>query len=129
MRYFLILLVLIALAPGAPFMAEVRYEVTGSVRAANLTRKNKEGGSEQLQIDVPYTDTFYAAPGAQLYLSAQKARITKEDGGLITPRYILISDGVEGTVHVLIRVGGKILQEADASAPFGIATASGTVPE
>jgi len=32
-------------------------------------------------------------------------------------------------VKVLIRVGGKVLQEAEASAPFGIATASGTVPE
>ncbi len=120
---------LIAIAPGAPFTAEVRYEVTGTVHAANLTKKNKEGGSEQLQIDIPYTDTFYAAPGTNLYLSAQKARITKQDGGIITPRYILIDDGVAGTVHVLIRVGGKVLQEAEATAPYGIATASGVVPE
>jgi hypothetical protein len=46
---------------------------------------------------------------------------------MMTARTTVVDDGVEGTVHVIIRVGGKVLQEAEASAPYGIATASGKV--
>jgi hypothetical protein len=112
-----------------PGVKEVRYEITGTIHVANATRKNKDGGSEQIQVDVPYVDKFYAQVGASLYLSVQKARVTKPDGGLISQRFKVVDDGVEGTVHVLIRVAGKVLQEAEASAPYGIATASGVVPE
>ena len=114
--------------PAAEGAREVEYEITGTIHYANLTRKNADGASEQRQEKLPYSDKFYAAPGTSLYLSVQKARITKTEDGFAR-RTVLVDDGVEGTVHVLIRVGGKILQEAEASAPYGIATASGVVPE
>jgi hypothetical protein len=115
-------------APASPGVREVEYEITGTIHYANLTRKNADGATEQRQEKLPYSDKFYAPPGTSLYLSVQKARITKTEDGMVT-RTTVVDDGVEGTVHVLIRVGGKVLQQAEASAPYGIATASGVVPE
>jgi hypothetical protein len=85
-----------------------------------------DGSSEQKQEKLPYSDKFFAPPGTFLYLSVQKARVTKTEDA-IRPYEVLVDDGVHGTVHVLIRVGGKVLQEAEASAPYGIATASGEI--
>jgi hypothetical protein len=115
--------------PMSPFTSEVQYEVTGTIHYANLTRKNADGSTEQKQEKLPYSETFYARPGTPLYLSVQKARVTKVDNSRPGSPHVVVDDGEEGTVHVLIRVGGKVLQEAEASAPFGIATASGVVPE
>jgi hypothetical protein len=109
-----------------PTVREVEYEITGTVHWVNLTRKNKDGSTEQRQEKLPYRDEFYALPGTPLYLSVQKARITKTEDGMIT-RTTVVDDGIEGTVHVLIRVNGAVLQEAEATAPYGIATASGEV--
>ncbi len=111
------------------YMSEVKYIVTGTVHYVNLTRKNADGSSEQRQEKLPYESTFYAKEGAQLYLSVQKSVIKRLDEGGVTPRWIVVDDGEEGTVHVLIRASGKVIQEAETSAPFGIATASGVVPE
>ena len=44
-------------------------------------------------------------------------------------RIEVLDDGIRGTVHVLIRVGGQVLQEASSSSPYGIATADGKIPE
>lgn len=121
---------LVALSQTASsWTTEVCYEITGTVHMADLTKKNKDGSSEQTRVDVPFEQKFYAPAGTSLYLSVQKTKIVKEDGGIISPRYIVVDDGIHGTVHVLIRVGGKVLQEAEASTPYGIATASGVVPE
>jgi hypothetical protein len=110
-----------------PGLRQIEYEVTGSVHFANVTRKNANGGSEQQQVKLPYNEKFYAPPGNFLYLSAQKARVVKTEDGLMIARTTVVDDGVVGTVHVIIRVAGKVLQEADASAPYGIATASGEI--
>jgi hypothetical protein len=111
-----------------PGLREVEYEITGTVHYANLTRKNADGSSEQRQEHVPYSDKFFASPGTVLYLSVQKARITiKED--FMSSRFTVVEDGIEGTVCVVIRVGGVVLQKAEASAAYGIATVSGIVPE
>jgi hypothetical protein len=116
-------------ADDDPGLRQIEYEVTGTVHFANITRKNANGGSEQQQVKLPYNDTFYAPPGKFLYLSVQKARVVKTEDGMMTARTTVVDDGVEGTVHVVIRVGGKVLQETEASAPHGIATASGVVPK
>jgi hypothetical protein len=110
-----------------PGLREVEYEVTGTIHFANITRKNADGASEQKQVKLPYTDKFYASPGKFLYLSVQKARVVKTEDGMLTARTTVVDDGIEGTVHVIIRVAGKVLQEAEASAPYGIATASGEI--
>jgi hypothetical protein len=111
-----------------PGRVEVEYEITGTIHYANLTRKNADGSTEQRQEKLPYADKFFAPPGTVLYLSVQKARITKTEEGFIPGTY-LVDDGITGVVHVVIRVGGKVFQEADASAPYGIATASGEIPK
>jgi hypothetical protein len=123
-----ILLTAIA-APGSPGVREVEYEITGTTHYANMTRRNADGATEQRQEKLPYSDKFYAPPGTSLYLSVQKARITKTEDGVGLTRTTVVDDGIEGKVHVLIRVGGRVLQEAEASAPYGIATASGVIPE
>ncbi len=114
--------------PASTGVRQVEYEITGTIHYANLTRKNADGATEQRQEKLPYSDKFFAAPGTSLYLSVQKARVTKTEDGFVT-RTVIVDDGVEGIVHVLIRVGGKVLSEAEATAPYGIATASGVVPE
>src|SRR5260221_425041 len=100
-------LVLAAFSFGSPFVKEVEYEITGTIHYANMTRKNKDGSTEQRQEKLPYSDKFYAAPGTELYLSVQKALVKKVDNSYSSSPYVVIDDGVEGTVHVLIRVGGK----------------------
>jgi hypothetical protein len=110
-----------------PGLREVEYEVSGTVHFANITRKNADGASEQKQVKLPYIDKFYAPPGRFLYLSVQKARVVKTEDGMMTARTTVVDDGIEGTVHVIIRVAGRVLQEAEASAPYGIATASGEI--
>jgi hypothetical protein len=114
-------------ADDGPSLRQIEYEVTGTVHFANVTRKNANGGSEQQQVKLPYNDKFYAPPGSFLYLSAQKARVIKSEDGMMTARTTVVDDGIEGTVHVVIRVGGTLFQEAEATAPYGIATASGEV--
>jgi hypothetical protein len=114
-------------ADDGPGLRQIQYEITGTVHVVNITYRNASGGTEQNRVIVPYNYAFFAPPGAPLYLSAQKTRFVKMEDGLMTTREIVVDDGIEGTVHVLIRVGGKVLQEADASAPHGIATASGEV--
>ena len=104
---------------------EVVYEVDGTVKYAALTLTNKDGGREQNTVKLPFELKFYAKPAAFLYLSAQKTRVLDAFG--ITSD--VLDDGVTGTVHVRIKVGGAVLQEASSSSPYGIATASGKVPD
>ena len=103
---------------------EVKSEVDGSEKYVQLTCNGKGQGAEQNEVKLPYAQTFYAKPGAHLYLSAQKTVVVRDT---IFGRE-RVADG-SGTVHVLIRVTGSVLQEAESSAPYGVATASGIVPD
>jgi len=94
--------------PPLPGVHTVEYEIDGSASLAAITARNPAGGTEQHEVRIPYSRTFYVRSGAFLYLSAQKK-------------------SAEGTVHVTVRVDGKILQQATSSSPYGIATASGRV--
>lgn len=42
---------------------------------------------------------------------------------------MVLYDGVNGGVHVLIRTAGSVLQEASSEAPYGSATAEGKLPD
>jgi hypothetical protein len=106
---------------------QVEYSITGTVHVVSITYRNASGGTEQRRVRVPYRDTFFASPGAALYLSAQKTRFVTVEDGMIATREEVVDDGQAGTVHVRITCGGKIMQEAESSAPHGIATASGRV--
>lgn len=122
---FLAMAVYLVLAFGADsYVREVKFEVDGSAKYVTLTATSKNGGTEQNVVQLPYILTFYAKPGTTLYLSAQKTRVVRDT--IFGPQ--VAADG-SGTVHVLIRAGGAVVQEAESSAPFGIATASGKVPD
>jgi hypothetical protein len=110
-------------------MKEVEYEVDGTAKYANLTLTNRDGGTEQHQVKLPFDLKFYAKTGQLLYLSAQKGRVTKTVLHAYRDEEEVVYDGVAGTVHVLIRAGGAVLQEASSSAPYGIATAKGSLPD
>jgi hypothetical protein len=124
-----ILLFAATLAPSQTGMREVVYEVDGTAQYANLTITNQQGGKEQNQVKLPFEMKFYAKIGQFLYLSAQKVRVTGKYHTSAGDQLIVVYDGVGGTVHVLIRCAGSVLQEASADAPYGIATAEGKLPD
>ncbi|HXA63813.1 MAG TPA: hypothetical protein VNV82_01610 [Bryobacteraceae bacterium] len=92
-----------------PGVHHVEYSVDGSARTAGLTYRNATGGTEQNEVSLPKTFSFYATGGSFVYLSAQNKTGT-------------------GYVHVSITIDGRPLQEAAAGSAYGIATANGIVP-
>jgi hypothetical protein len=103
--------------------------VDGTAKYVNLTLTSRDGGKEQRTIKLPFELSFYAKGGQFLYLSAQKARITKTTLHVLGDTQDVVDEGVAGSVHVLIRVGGAVLQEASSDAPYGVATAEGKLPD
>jgi hypothetical protein len=108
---------------------EVVYQVDGTSKYVNLTLVGENGGKEQSQVKLPFELKFYAKGGQYLYLSAQKARITKRVLHVLGDQDDVVDDGVAGTVHVLIRVSGGVLREATTNTPYGIATADEKLPD
>ena len=123
------MLLVVTLASPQTTVLEVVYQVDGTAKYADLTLTNKSGGKEQQHVKLPFELEFYARGGQFLYLSAQKARVTRMVSHASRNEEEVVYDGVEGRVHVLIRVGGTVLQEASSGAPYGIATAEGKVPD
>ena len=119
----------VALASPQSSMKEVTYQVDGTSKFVNITLTSGSGGKEQITVKLPFELKFYAKGGQFVYLSAQKARITKRVLHVLGDEDEVVDDGVKGTVHVLIRVSGAVLQEATSDAPFGTATAEGKMPE
>lgn len=109
-------------------MKEVQYEVDGTAKYVNLTLTNKDGGTEQNQVKLPFELRFYARSGQFVYLSAQKAKAIATVLRPGSDREV-VYDGIAGTVHVSIKVTGTVLQEATSDAPHGIAKAEGRIPD
>ncbi len=118
-----------ALASPESGMKEVVYQVDGTAKYVNLTLTNQDGGREQRQIKLPFELRFYAKGGQFLYLSAQKARITKTTLHVLQDTQDVVDEGIAGNVHVLIKASGAVLQEASSDAPYGVATAEGKLPD
>jgi hypothetical protein len=118
-----------AIASPQTYVKEVVYQVDGAAKYANLTLTNESGGTEQNQVKLPFELRFYAKTGNALYLSAQKAKATKKVMHVLGDEEEIVYDGVAGNVHVSIRAGGSVLQEASSDAPYGVATAKGVVPD
>jgi hypothetical protein len=55
-------------------LKEVRYEVDGTAKYADLTITNESGGKEQNRVKLPFEMKFIARAGQFLYLSAQKVQ-------------------------------------------------------
>ncbi len=98
------------IAQRTPALKHAEYWVYGNLGgSANVTYSNESGGTEQNTVRFPWILEMKVPAGRFLYLSAQK---TEE----------------RGTVRAAISVEGKIVQEANSSAAFGIASVSGSVP-
>lgn len=93
-------------APQVKATSTIVYEVTGSTDSASLTYRNASGGTDQMEVSLPWSKTFEAAPGAFLYLSAQ-------------------NQNDYGALRVQVKVDGIVAQEGETNAEYGIATASG----
>jgi hypothetical protein len=99
--------------PAPPTERRVRYEVWPNRLClhcqASLTYRDASGGTEQVTVSLPWTLDFSAQFQQFVYLSAQK-----------TERI--------GEIECTIYLDGVPLKKAVTTAPFGIATVSGTVP-
>ncbi len=104
----------------------VEYDIEGSAKYADVTWTDKSGSTEQKRVKFPVHESFVAQVGTLAYVSAQKVRVVGEQRWMNSPPDVL-ADGVHGEVHVMIRVSGKLVGEATADAPFGIAKASAKV--
>jgi len=102
----------------------VKYEIDGTAKYANITWNNGAGGTEQKQVKLPYEEEFSGPVGMLAYVSAQKTKVTRSSG---YDRNEVLSDGVQGTVHVTVKINYRKVGEAESDAPFGIAKASGKV--
>ncbi len=103
--------------PGSPGPARtpippytVEYRVVGEyTMTAFVTYRNASGGTEQMDVKLPWSTSFSSRSGSFVYLSAQN----RENAGKIT---------------VSIRVNGAQFRSSTSSGAYVIATASGTAP-
>lgn len=102
-----LLLVLSTACATRQKLHRVTYEVGGTAKSISLTYTNESGGTEQREVDLPWSKTFSARDGDFLYISAQ------DQGG-------------SGDVMAYIIVNGNTKKSAHSSGPYTIATSSYT---
>jgi hypothetical protein len=83
---------------------KVTYGVDGTGRAS-LTYANATGGTEQHEVQLPWTITFNGRYGEFLYLSAQ-------------------DKGNNAAIVASISVNGRVVKDATSTEQYGIATVS-----
>jgi hypothetical protein len=59
---------------------------------------------------------------------SQRIRVARPDPLSIQGRIEILDNGVSGSVHVAIYIGGRILGEAESSEPHRVASATIRVP-
>ncbi len=96
-------------SPARSAAAQVRYELSGTGGAVDITITNATGATEQKTVTLPWSLNFPAKAGTFVYLSAQ-------NGGL---------SSASTTCKIL--VDGVVIQEATASGEYKIAGCSGAV--
>jgi hypothetical protein len=100
--------ILSILAPDNPYAnyRAVVYSVEGyDTGVVSLTYANESGGSEQRTVVLPWRLQFSAPVGRHLYVSAQQSG--------------------EGRIDAEIKVSGQVVQSAESTTRYGIATVSG----
>lgn len=85
------------------------YQVGGSTRSASITLNRPDGGTEQHDVRVPWSQTYHADSGDFLYVAAQ-------------------NKSGSGDVSVTIVIDGVAVQSAASSAEYGIAATQAVVP-
>lgn len=99
------------LACSNPFdtSIDVRYEVTGTAEAVNITYENDSGGISQVSnIQLPWSMSFSGNPEDYVYLYAQ-------------------NQGETGSITVTIFKDGDVFRRATSQGSFVIASVSGTL--
>jgi len=107
-----------------PGMHEVEFEVDGDAKAAEISYTNSSGGRDEMIVGLPYSDSIFLKGGTPVFLSARKRLVLDS----VDPYNGVVADGFSGTVHVVIRATGTVLEEGSTSAPRGTATVRGRVP-
>jgi hypothetical protein len=83
----------------------IEYQIRGSAEFVSVTLNNESGGTEQFSsVSVPYDYSFNTMKGF-LYISAQ-------------------NKGNRGSVYVAILVDNEVVQSAESSGAYVIATTS-----
>jgi hypothetical protein len=91
---------------------------------ANLTYRNETGGSQQTTVTIPWELKMQCAAGFISYISAQKG----EEPWDPVPSTAKSGLWHNRAIHVAVYVDGRIVQQAESSAPYGVASASAQVP-
>ena len=92
------------------YTKDVKYEVTGTATAVDLTIENDNGGTSQYSDQAtPWTYSFTGYPGDFIYVSAQ-------------------NQGDSGTVTATIYIDGEVYKTSTSDGAYVIATASGSIP-
>jgi tetratricopeptide (TPR) repeat protein len=90
--------------------SDIKYEVTGSTSMADVTYRNKDGGTSQANgVSIPWSYSFKGSSGKLVYISAQSKRES-------------------GSITVTIYKDGSVFKSSKSSGAYCIAEASGTLP-
>lgn len=112
MRYaFLLIAAALLLSCSNPFdySIDVRYEVTGSADAVDITYENLNGGISQVSdMPLPWSITITGNPGDYVYLSAHNT-------------------GDQGSITVTIYDDGDVFRRATSEGGHVTASVSGTL--
>jgi hypothetical protein len=111
---------------GAPKQTEIR--VDGSVKFASLTLTSETGDTEQQLVEIPFSRTFFPREGWIVGLVAQKTPVTRPNPLYVDRRLEVLDNGRDGSLHVEIRVSGRVLAEAATSESLGVVTAITRIP-
>ncbi|MEP7352734.1 MAG: hypothetical protein ABI824_05835 [Acidobacteriota bacterium] len=114
--------------PAGGLPQQTTFEVTGSAKFAFLTLMSGTGETRQEQVELPYSLEFFPKVGWIVGVTAQKRRVTRPDPFSKKGEVLVLADGVQGTLHVAIRVSGRILGEEETTQPFGVASAAVRLP-
>jgi hypothetical protein len=111
---------------GLPRQTELIAD--GTVKFAFLTFTSETGDTEQELVPVPFSRVFFPKEGWIVGIAAQKVRVTKLDTVSMQPVLRVLDEGTDGSLHVVIRVNGGTIGEANTSDPFGVADSTVRIP-
>ncbi len=83
----------------------VTYEVSGTASRVGLTYSNAQGGTEQIEVSLPWKKGFTIEGKTALYISAQ-------------------NQGEHGSVRTRIMAGSQVIKESSSDGAYKIASAS-----
>jgi len=88
--------------------------VEGTAKRVVVSYKKASGAIEQKTVIPPFELSFQAPAGAPLSLSGRKIRVTERNMIDDDPKAVMVvANGIDGKVHVTIRVNYKLLQESE----------------